>query len=401
MTFLSRPTLIALVFGGVVFAYPILAAFMSIAGAGDSSTPSVILRFAVAIIALWYVARSVESLKSPSVLFALAFLLFWVLYYLRILIDGYVLQQPLVISVQYLLAYATLFSLIPALAGFSGLNLQSSQRTFNLLLFMGLAAFATVAMDSQELLSAYTGEGAGRFSLEKLNPISVGNVGSAILLLGMAGLFSDLNRGSGVLIRAVCIALIPLGVIALVFGASRGPILATLVALALFFVVPVSIPRLIVLAVVATGIGYTAVQTYMVGVERFSFDVVERILIASESGDSRLDLWRNAWQQFQENPLIGDSIAERSTGFYPHNSVLEALMATGLFGGIAYVFLLGWSIVASVRLLHRRLGYEWLALLCIQSAIGSFFSGAHWGNGAHWLTMVAVSVTEYKSRPRA
>ena len=389
--------MLALVFVGVVFAYPILASTMSIAGAGDSSTPSVILRITVALLALWSVYLSRHSLRLPGAAFGIAFVLFWTAYLIRILVDGYVYQVSMNIPASMLFAYSIIFSLIPALAGFSGLNLKSSATTFNALAITGIIAMLLLAVDSREVMVEMQQTGVTRFTLEKLNPSSVGAVGGTLVLLGIAGLFADM--GIALLRRIVFMGMILVGVIALVLAASRGPILATGMALILFFAFPLSAVRIVVLSGVVALMGYVAVSTYQVGVDQFSIDVVERILVASEEGNARTDLWRNAWQQFMENPIFGDAIAERSTGFYPHNTTLEAFMATGVIGGLAHLYILVAAIIASMRLLSRRLGYEWLPLLCIQYMVGSQFTGAHWTNGAHWLTMVAVIVTEFKSRP--
>ena len=137
----------------------------------------------------------------------------------------------------------------------------------------------------------------------------------------------------------------------------------------------------------------------------FEFDLFKRFRDAIEgysgSAASREASFAGAFEQFLDNPLFGDSIVEKSTQFYPHNSILEALMATGLVGGIAYFVCLALTGIAIIRLLIRQDGYEWLAVLAVYSTVAMQFSGAHFGAGVHWMTMLAVVVTELKMRPFA
>ena len=114
----------------------------------------------------------------------------------------------------------------------------------------------------------------------------------------------------------------------------------------------------------------------------------------TESVDSRERMFASAWQQFLEKPILGSALLEETSGFYPHNLVLEAFMATGIIGGCAYLLLIALMLNASIRLLIKADGYEWLALLAIMYLVGAQFSGSHWGFNAHWQSLVLVIVTE-------
>ena len=88
-------------------------------------------------------------------------------------------------------------------------------------------------------------------------------------------------------------------------------------------------------------------------------------------------------------------------GVYPHNLVLEAFMATGIAGGIAYLVLICFMLLACFRLLSRSKGYEWLALIAIYYLVAAQFSGSHWSFNAHWQTLVLVIVTDMATRGEA
>jgi O-antigen ligase len=89
-------------------------------------------------------------------------------------------------------------------------------------------------------------------------------------------------------------------------------------------------------------------------------------------------------EQFITHPIFGDSILEKTTGFYPHNLVLEGFMATGLIGGISLlVWILGVAL-CSLRLLSRGGESGWIALLSLQYLIGAMFSGGTWQQASMW-----------------
>ena len=135
---------------------------------------------------------------------------------------------------------------------------------------------------------------------------------------------------------------------------------------------------------------------------QFDFDASTRFVEAAEgeavSFEGREVSFDTAWQQFKDNPLLGNSFFIEGTGEYPHNLVLEALMSTGIVGGIAYIVAAAIMLLSAVRLLSRENGYEWLALLGIFFLVAAQFSGTHWSFGAHWQTFILVVTAEVASR---
>ena len=387
--------LIASVYVGAVFAYPLLAGLLSIAGVEETPTPSVVLRVTVALLAVLalFFARA-RAVVVPVPIVA-AFAVFWTMYLGRIVADGFFRDVPMPISGTALLAYSVTFSLLPALVGFVGLDRRASATAFRTLVAVGVITVVVISFDARSAIAALGDREFQRFGLEKLNPISMANVGGSIILLGAVGVF--LGRGLALGQRLAFVALIALGAVLLVFGASRGPLVATALALVAFAVLTFNPRRMFLILVVLGVVGVAAWQAYEVGSTRFGFDIVQRFLAAADDVDdgtgNRPLMWANAWSQFVGSPIWGDAIGERSTGYYPHNLVLEAFMATGLVGGAAYVYLQLQAVFAALGLLVKRDGSEWLALLFLQYLVTAQTTGAHWVNGAHWLTTVAVIVT--------
>ena len=99
---------------------------------------------------------------------------------------------------------------------------------------------------------------------------------------------------------------------------------------------------------------------------------------------------RDAWQQFIDHPVLGSSLDERVSGYYPHNVIIESFMATGILGGMAFVMLVVLSLVATALTIHRGHAGSWVGLLYLQYLVGAQFSGALYLSNTMWAFMAAV-----------
>ncbi|MBM4258951.1 MAG: hypothetical protein FJ147_24005 [Deltaproteobacteria bacterium] len=112
----------------------------------------------------------------------------------------------------------------------------------------------------------------------------------------------------------------------------------------------------------------------------------------TESGkESRLDLWQSAWEDFLDHPLAGRAMEGRYD-IYPHNLLVESFMATGMFGGGAFLWLLLLGLRAALRLIWRSHEHGWIGLLFIQMTVYGCFSGSLWSLSGFWYMLAAVLV---------
>ncbi len=383
-------------------AYPLLATFMAVADITYTRMPSITLRFTVVVLALVALVLNGSSFRPYNTRFLLVLALFWSAYLLRILTDGFISQD---MSQLYnpieVLFMALAFVLLPMLPALIGLNDKSNRLAYMFLFAITGITVALLMLQSADILLALRELEGVRFSVEKLNPISVGYVGATMVLLCAVGAF----RPKGVL------SLLSLGfygagagcgLFVLMIAASKGPVAALLVALLFYWLVPIRANRLVFGGVMLAGVAAVVFKMRDRILSKFDFDVGVRFVEAAEgesgSVDERLVAFEGAWQQFLQSPLFGDALFVKATGGYPHNSVLETLMTTGIVGSLAYFACIGFMLVAAIRLLYRESGYEWLALLSIFFLAAAQFSGAHFSLGAHWLTLVAVVITDHSSR---
>ncbi len=398
---ISRTFLMGLLIAVAISAYPLLAALMTVAGSPDTRLPSIVLRLGVGLLAIWVLIANRKSLRIYRPELLAAFLLFWAVYVFRIVDEGFLSLVTSPFNPVELLAMVVLFTLLPTMPLFIGLNPKSSAAGYQVYMVLGAITVLVLLFQSRDIALQMIDESRIRFAVEKLNPISVGYVGGTFMLMNAVGLFRPWRKPS-VFWTGVFGVGMAAGLFTLVISASRGPAVATAVALLAYATIPPRFGRLMLTGVLAVVGGIAVYLMRGLILREFEIDVFARFIDAGDAYDasatSRQESFAGAWQQFTDNPIFGDSMFEKVTGSYPHNSVLESLMATGLVGGIAYLVCVVLMIVAALKLLAREDGYEWFALLAIFFLVGSQFSAAHYGNGAHWLTMVGVIVTEFKMR---
>jgi O-antigen ligase len=132
--------------------------------------------------------------------------------------------------------------------------------------------------------------------------------------------------------------------------------------------------------------------------DELGIPLVSRVAALAEARDDqtvgmRVVFIQDAWSQFMEHPLLGSALEERNSMTYPHNVNVEAFMATGVFGGAAFLALTVAGLWASVRLLRRDPDFGWIALLYIQSLAGASTSGSLVGSSSFFAFLAAAVST--------
>lgn len=136
-----------------------------------------------------------------------------------------------------------------------------------------------------------------------------------------------------------------LGIINLLLGSSRGPLLSTFLAIVVFllqyflYVKKKNIFKLgLIVVLVSIVISYSF--TYL-NENNFQLGIIERMLKFSDDmhygeKEGRISLYGKAFDFFEESPILGKQFMF-DNGAYPHNMVLEVLMALGLIGFLLYL----------------------------------------------------------------
>ena len=137
------------------------------------------------------------------------------------------------------------------------------------------------------------------------------------------------------------------------------------------------------LLIILTGMIYLS--------EKMGSSLIDRMTSTSsdmaEGNDSavRTIMWGNAFNQFANNPIMGDRLKLDGFDIYPHNILFEILQSTGFLGFIPFIILIIKVFSKSFSILKYAPQYSWISVLFIQCFTQNMFSGSIFS--ASWLMM--------------
>jgi O-antigen ligase len=124
------------------------------------------------------------------------------------------------------------------------------------------------------------------------------------------------------------------------------------------------------------------------------FNFLKRFSVFGTEDDlssiQRNQSYAGAFTQFLESPLLGDSLEERTSLFYPHNLILESLMSVGVIGTVPLLFVLIACFHRATKLIRIRSPHGWIALIFIQQLVASQFSGAIYTSDTLWVCIAVL-----------
>jgi O-antigen ligase len=346
------------------------------------------------VIVLLSILLMVTALTSGRRVFLDGMMLgFWLLYLLRLAWD--VLVTGIAGAEQ-----ATLFFLLTAVIPCSAILLARSawneQQAAKIVFGLGSVVCILGVMMQFLGIGASTSltEQTGRLSFESVNPITFGHAGATTIIAALA--YSREKKTA--VMRVWLMFGTGFGTLCLVLAASRGPLLALIVALFMFALIRRKWGWLLIAALVALAVfpslisGGNVIEIYT----RFT-NISE-----DESALERLLIQAGAIQQFLDSPWVGSAFAELTSGEYPHNLVLESAMALGVPGLALFLAICLKAFLQSVSAITR--GNILTPLLFVQYFIGIQLSGSLWGAAPFWacIALIAAIVdTEKKNTQNA
>ncbi len=383
----------ALLVASGLFGFPIVSfapVLVHVASRPISTSYRLTVALASAAYLIWAVVRR-RPAQKPAVRGTIGILVLLLL--LRLLWDSSLAPLPRDVPWDDMWGQFIAIALIPFLPFLflpdtGGLTLV---RTF--CLWAGVLAL--IALVGGVVLSLRADSFSGRLSTDVINPISVGNAGVSMFIIGLtqwpesARLAWSRTRNAARALLAVS------GIVLCVLSASKGPLLGLFLSLMVIFGLRViKLPRwrqYLELGLAAAVLGVFASITVVLA-NSGVLTIYDRLsdLGADESTQLHMQAWRGAIGQFDVSPIFGSSVIELSTRFYPHNVVLEVMIATGVVGLLLFLFLLLLSVVASVSILKRLPEYCWIALLFWQQFIGAMVAGSIYLDSSLWVAMLMV-----------
>lgn len=336
------------------FAYPISAVsslFLQIPSTGFN----MLYRTLALIIASFVIT---QGFRLPTYRGGAILIFFLLIYFFRLLIDTGIYNVYYDSSMLEIFGFFLGSIFIPVLAiarGVSSINRERLiKKAFIFLIIANTMSFIAVLWQNKFQISLelflQRAEVVGLNENDHiLNSISYGVYGGYLFLISMSfPLFFDKNEQ----VRKFWVYFgLSLGLLNLLMGASRGPILMVVISMvfALYcyhinaqktmkhFLKVIMLSLITILGIAFLVNYYIQKQMKLAGIDRL---VNFSGQIKSGEKEIRDYLFEEAWSMFLNYPLLGDQFVLRSTGGYPHNIFLEVLMALGLIGFVIFSILI-------------------------------------------------------------
>src|SRR5690606_5888968 len=110
----------------------------------------------------------------------------------------------------------------------------------------------------------------------------------------------------------------------------------------------------------------------------------------NSSAGIRLNIWKTSFNQFLDNPVVGDKIEVNGIPSYPHNMFLEVWQTLGVLGSIPFFILIGNALKISMKIFREDRIYSWLPIIFIQSFIQHLFSNSVYMGAWFWASMALL-----------
>lgn len=224
----------------------------------------------------------------------------------------------------------------------------------------------------------------GRFSgNEIMNPVTFGQMGVMLIAISLTYF-----QKSSFFKKLILLCLIVLGLSIVSLSGSRGPILELIVIAILYLIFNFKHINKIVLFCL-TVIFVLALNFY--GQEIIFFDTaISRLQNAGNTGsdaEERYFLFNDAINSIIQYPIFG----YQAIGMYPHNLLLEALLALGIIGGGIMLYIYFLSIKSAVVLLKQN-RTMWVGLLFTMHLCATLIAGSIYNSIEFWSFLVLVYI---------
>lgn len=377
-----------------IIGFPVLAALTSFLGV-SSTEFSIALRtlaaaFSVILLLKW---------KRGSNDFAvLLFSIFWIAYFVRLYLSTLLDLEDLRRPEQFYWIWAFGACFLPTLAVLAHQNSDIFENIYCWLVLLSVVAVMVSLGTGDTLVQGLDGHvyDINRLNLGSLNPISLGHLGVTCALLGICGFVSRKFKNRHFWMPASAIAL---GLTVVILANSRGPIVAFCICV--LFLILGGARRLGAYVVVGTLLGFAVlVYVFQVGAVFSATGVLARfsgVVSVDAAVGGRIIALQGAVEQFLGSPIFGDAIEEKTTGFYPHNVLVEAFMATGFVGGIPFLTFILLAMLRSWRMVRSGSEDLWVGLLAMQYFLAAMTSGAIYSVHGMWV-LLALAICTKSSR---
>jgi len=322
-------------------------------------------------------------------------LIFWLLYFIRIAMDGYITPVSLRIEPMEYLQKAAGAAFIPMFIFLLRLDNEQNKIAFNSFwIVLGGCLLAAISFYGKFLHESYRFlTYAGVDSAILMGPIGLAYIGVTITVISLQRSVSSVVHGK---MHAISLLSIAGGAILIAVSGTRSALIAFFIACSLIIVAEylTSDRQKIVFSSIFIVFGGILIAFAM---NLYGADTADRYQILIQklavgdpsTGGGRLLLYQNTLEQIFQNPLLGSGLEEKNSQFYPHNHILEAFMATGVLGGVCFCILCWHTIKRCFLILLKEKSYGWIPCVFIVYFIHGLFSSSII-DSTLWYSMMAV-----------
>lgn len=363
-------------------------------------------RFSIMALSFGFISLNLRQKQLGYFLnpWTISVLVFWLLYFARLLFDVYVSGVKLALPAWELLAWGVGSSLPIAVCSF----LYAAQSNINFILFK-VVKYGIFMLGISIILFLFNpGLEQGAFYLNHLNPIVCANAGCALFLLCFSRiLIKNVETFDFCATRLVTLLGIGIGLFIAFFSATRGVILAIgLIVFGSIYLLRAHLRFMFFykwkyiaffVASLCLIILSASLSTRLLD-KLFTSDAPLTILI-------RLELWRLSIFEFINNPLLGagfqmhevlGNVKLENGLHYPHNYIFESLAT----GGIAMTVPLIYCIFSPAINFYKKYTLELsvlpICLLTVQVFVYSMHNGHLGDSPFFWMMIGVMAGTKYR-----
>ncbi len=366
--------LVAVAYGGGFSGFDLLLFCVLTAGFGAAARTFTVpyrigfLGFSLIFLAL---SRSRQPLASLGWLWIPLFT-FWLFYFLRIALDGFLAPVPLGQPPGEYVQRAVGMTFFPMFVFLSRLGPEENRSALWGFFSVHMACVSLLLLFNRDILdkSYRSLQTLGYDTANLLSPIALSYIGATAVVISVQLLFMKWEGKRRTLLKAGLLAVVVMGGTLLLLGGTRSAFLVCFIVCGIVVLKSLRRPgrrRTTRILIAAGGIGIIMVllmtQMNSRTLWRYGKLVTQLKTDPETAGGGRIRMAMNASVQFLHHPWLGSSLEERSRLIYPHNHILEAFMATGIFGGLAFLVLSLAAIKRSLAILAVRQAHGWIACL--------------------------------------
>ena len=380
----------------IAFGYPVTVSIPVFLGMASSTPINMAFRVLYVGMSFFLILSASFRKRSDKLTLGSYFIIcFWIIYSVRIFYDVSILGLIPPLKTQfYIYSFALgngLIALIGILLSAKFANLKTFFNKLYIFLFLGNSLTILLLFKSNgfspdlfESRAHLVLKNSGK-NMDVLNPILIGYYGEVLALVTISKLM--LGSENKLWTTLILLAGTALGLLNLVLGASRGPLISFVLILLIIITFHLKTVKkgvvyflkaftvlLIILYFSVSTLAPLLADTTMIN--RFKFLLEAQSTTEGVSFEARDINYSTAWAQFKESPIIGDQYI-LTWGGYPHNIYLEVLMATGLLGAVFFYSVIFEFIRKAFRI-WRYFSFDTFIILII--TLTSIFSHFTSGN---------------------